>query len=204
MIGRETRVVGDLADLPGSASGHANLVWWGNIGFMLIEGMAFLLAAGCYLYLAGQASAWPPKGDAPPDLLWGLLFLGTLVASEVPNLLLLRAAKGKRAEATRWLALLMCAIGVALIALRGFEFAHLNVGWKNDAYGSVVWMLMVLHATHLITELGETAVQTLWLFTHKIGDDQFADMEDDSNYWTFVVLAWLPLHALVYWAPRLL
>ena len=33
-----TRVVGDLSDLPETASGSSHLVWWGNIGFMAIEG----------------------------------------------------------------------------------------------------------------------------------------------------------------------
>jgi heme/copper-type cytochrome/quinol oxidase subunit 3 len=53
-----------------------------------------------------------------------------------------------------------------------------------------------------VTELGESAVQTVWLFTHQIGDDQFSDVEDNSNYWTFVVVAWLPIYVLIYWAPR--
>ena len=204
MNARATRTIGDLSALPGSANGPTHLVWWGNFGFMLIEGMVFVLAAGSCLYLAAQSSAWPPKGDAPPDLLWGTVFTAMLVASEVPNLLLLRASKRKRARATRWLALLMVVLGFVLTGLRAAEFAHLRIGWDQNAYGSVVWMLMVLHTTHVVTELGETGVQTLWLFTHEIGDDQFADMEDDSNYWTFVVVAWLPLYGLVYWLPRLL
>ena len=42
----------------------------------------------------------------------------------------------------------------------------------------------------------------LWLYTHEIGDDQFADVEDNANYWNFVVVAWLPIYAIVYWVPR--
>jgi len=201
MIG--TRVVGDLSHLPGSATGHRHLVWWGNFGFMLIEGMGFLLAAGCYLYLIGRSTQWPPPGDAPPDLLWGSVLTVALIASELPNLAMLRQAEHRRAGPVRWLALLMCVIGVVLIAIRAIEFGHLNVRWDHDAYGSVMWMLMVLHTTHLVTELGETGVQAAWLFTHEIGDDQFSDMEDDANYWSFVVLAWLPIYFLVYWLPRL-
>ncbi|MGF7147329.1 heme/copper-type cytochrome/quinol oxidase subunit 3 [Sphingomonas zeicaulis] len=197
------RIVGDVRDLPASATGPTNLVWWGNFGFMLIEGMAFLLAAGCYLYLMARTETWPPSGDAPPGLFWSGAFTLALLLSMFPNLLLLRAARNKQARRVRWLAALMMAYGVALIVLRAFEFAHLGIDWQKDAYGSVTWMLLVLHSTHLVTELGETGVQTAWLFTHEIGDDQFADMEDDANYWTFVAIAWLPLYALIYWAPRL-
>lgn len=194
----------DIAALPHSATGPTHLVWWGNFGFMLIEGVAFLLAAGAYFYLIGASPQWPPTGDLPPDLLWGTLFTAAMIASELPNLFLLRAAKRKDAKWTRLLAVLLILIGLALLALRAAEFGHLNVRWDQDAHGSVVWMLMVLHTTHLVTELGETAVQAVWLFTHEIGDDQFADIEDDSNYWTFVMLAWLPLYGIVYWLPRLL
>ena len=96
----------------------------------------------------------------------------------------------------------MVVVSVGLAGLRAAEFAHLNVSWDRDAYGSVLWMLLVLHTTHIVTEFGETGVQTIWLFTHEIGDDQFADMQDGANYWTFVVTAWLPLYGLVYWLPR--
>lgn len=196
------RVVGDLSGLPGSATGPRHLVWWGNFGFMLIEGMAFLLAGACYLYLIGRTTSWPPPGDAPPDLLWGTVFTVALVLSELPNIWLLKAAEAKREKPVRWIALAMSVIGLGLIALRWVEFGHLNVSWDHDAYGSAVWMLMLLHTTHVVTELGETGVVTAWLFTHEIGDDQYADVEDDANYWSFVVLAWLPIYILIYWVPR--
>jgi heme/copper-type cytochrome/quinol oxidase subunit 3 len=66
-----------------------------------------------------------------------------------------------------------------------------------------VWLLMVLHTSHVVTDLGETAVQAAWLYTHEVGPDQFSDVEDNANYWNFVVLAWLPIYGLIYWLPRL-
>ncbi len=200
---RASRIVGDLSDLPESAMGPAHLVWWGNIGFMLIEGTAFLLAIGAYLYLQSQTSPWPPKGDALPGMLWSGIFTAGLLASELPNIWVLRRARAKDERGVRRGVLAMTAIGLILLAFRWFELQHLNVGWDRDAYGSVVWMLMVLHTSHVVTDLGDTAVQALWLCTHEIGDDQFADVEDNANYWSFVVLTWLPLYALIYWSARL-
>lgn len=197
-------VIGDLSIFPASATGPRNITWWGNFGFMLIEGMAFVLAAGCYLYLMARSTSWPPPGDALPGLAWGTTFTVALLASELPNLALLRMAKRQNEKWVRWLALLMVVIGMGLVALRAMEFNHLNIDWSHDAYGSVVWMLMVLHTTHIVTELGETGVQAVWLFTHEIGENQFADVQDNANYWTFVVLAWLPIYGMVYWLPRVL
>jgi cytochrome c oxidase subunit 3 len=197
-------VVGDLSDLPDGAMGPRNLVWWGNIGFMLIEGTAFVLAIGVYLYLQSMTAAWPPRGDALPGLFWSGLFTLGLLASEVPNLWVARKAKQHDARGVRFGTFLMAIIGVVLIGLRWFELQHLGVRWDHDAYGSVVWLLMVLHTSHLITDLGDTVVQSLWLYTHRIDEDQFSDVEDNTEYWSFVVIAWVPIYALLYWLPRLL
>lgn len=201
---REVEIVGDLSGLPASASGARHLVWWGNIGFMLIEGTGFALAATAYLYLmTQQAPNWPPAGTRPPDWIWGLIFTLGLVVSEWPNFWVRRRALAKDARGVRIGVAAMSVIGLLLLIPRGFEFAHLNTRWDSDAYGSVVWMLMVLHTSHIVTDWGDTAVQAAWLFTHEIGDDQFADVEDNANYWTFVVLTWLPIGALVYGLARL-
>ena len=195
-------IVGDLADLPDGAMGARNLVWWGNIGFMLIEGTAFALAIGVYLYLLSMSPAWPPKGDAMPGLFWSAVFTVTLLASEVLNLWVSRKARQKDARGVRVGTLFMALWGLALVALRGVEFAHLGVRWDHDAYGSVLWMLMILHSSHLITDLGDTVVQSAWLYTHEIQEDQFSDVEDNTEYWSFVVAAWLPIYGLLYWVPR--
>jgi heme/copper-type cytochrome/quinol oxidase subunit 3 len=170
---------------------------------MLIEGTGFALAAAAYLYLMTQANQWPPAGDYLPGLLWSGVFTAGLLLSAIPNGFVLRCARHKNVAGVRWGTAGMVGIAMLLMVPRALEFAHLGVPWHQDAYGSVVWLLLVLHTTHIVTEWGESAVIATWLFTHAIEDDQFADVEDNSNYWTFVVLAWLPLYALIYWAPRL-
>jgi heme/copper-type cytochrome/quinol oxidase subunit 3 len=197
-------IVGDLSDLPNSASGADSLVWWGNLGFMLIEGTGFLLAVGSYLFLSSRSGAWPPPGDPLPDLLWSGVFTVALLASALPNLWVKRRAHAKDARGVRIGVLAMTVIGLVLMGLRGAEIAVLVPSWHHDAYGSVVWMLMILHTSHILTDWGDTVVQGLWLFTHRIGDDQFADVEDNCNYWNFVVVAWVPLYAILYWLPRLI
>lgn len=199
---RPIRRVGDLSGLPSSAEGARHLIWWGNISFMLIEGTGFLLAIGAYLYLQSQSPHWPPQGDRLPDLGWSGIFTIGLVLSALPNHWLLRQTRAKDVRRVRIGILLMTLISLALTVVRGFEWRHLGVRWDHDAYGSVVWMLLLLHTTHVLTDLAENAVLTAWLYTHQVGDDQFCDVEDDVNYWNFVIIAWLPIYALLYWVPR--
>jgi cytochrome c oxidase subunit 3 len=200
---RPTRVVGSVSHLPTAGSGPASVSWWGDIGFMLIEGTAFVLAAGAYIYLMSQAAnGWPPKGDALPGLTWSGVFTVVLVASLIPNHWLNRKATAKNARAVRRGSVMMSSLGLVLLAIRGFELAHLGVHWSDDAYASCVWLLMVLHTSHVVAELGEGTVQAAWLSTHEIEDLQYADVQDNCAYWDFVVLTWLPIYVLVYWVPR--
>ena len=193
----------DLSRLPEGGFGARNVIWWGNLAFMLIEGTAFVLAMGAYLYLRGRGGAWPPPGDAMPSLLWSGVFTVGLLASMLPNIWVSKRARAKDARGVRLGVLLMTIVGAVLLAIRGYELTTLNVRWDKDAYGSVVWMLMVLHTSHVITDLGDTAVQGLWLFTHQIGDEQFSDVDNNAAYWTFVVVSWVPIYLLIYWFPRL-
>lgn len=80
------RIVGDVSRLPTYDFGPRNLIWWGTSGFMLIEGMGFVLAIGAYLYLYGRAPEWPPGGTSPPDLLWGTVFTVLLLLTLIPNM----------------------------------------------------------------------------------------------------------------------
>ncbi|MBB5715656.1 cytochrome c oxidase subunit 3 [Sphingomonas aerophila] len=200
---RPVEIVGDLSGLPASANGARNVVWWGNIGFMLIEGTGFALAIAAYLYLATQAPHWPPPGDAVPGLLWSSIFTVGLLLSAIPNLWVRRRALAKDSRGVRAGVLAMSIIGALLLIPRAIEFSHLGVKWYTDGYGSVLWLLLVLHTSHVITDLGDTVVQAVWLFTHEIGEDQFADVEDNANYWTFVVVTWLPVFAVIHGVPRL-
>ena len=197
------RSLGDLSVLPQGGFGERNVIWWGNVAFMLIEGTAFVLACGAYLYLRSRGGPWPPPGDKTPDLFWSGLFSIGLVLSMVPNLWVRGKARAMNGPAIRMGVMLMALLGAILLALRAVELAHLNVRWDHDAYGSVVWMLMILHTSHVITDLGDTLVQGVWLCTHEIGSDQYSEIDDNCSYWSFVVLAWPPLYLLIYWLPRL-
>jgi cytochrome c oxidase subunit 3 len=201
MSGR--RILADLSDLPESAFGSRTLIWWGVLGFMLIEGGGFALAMGSYLFLMGHTNPWPPRFQFPGLLVSGL-FTAILILSEIPNMMTAKAAKAQDERKTQLGLVVMSLIGLGLIAIRFFEFRALNCRWDDNAYGSIVWALLFLHTTHLVTDLADTLVLTVFTFTHEVETDRFSDVADNSNYWRFVVLAWLPIYALVYWLPRLI
>lgn len=197
------RPVLDVSTLPGGAFGPRSLMWWGTMGIVLIEGTAFGLAIGCYFFLRTRMPAWPPGGVAPPDLLWGTVNTIVLFASLVPNQLTKRAAERIDLGGVRLWLIVSLLFAVGFNTVRVFEFMHLNVRWDHDAYGSIVWMLLGLHTTHIVTDFLDSLVLAVLMFTGPIEERRFVDAEENSVYWYFVVLAWLPIYGVIYWAPRL-
>jgi heme/copper-type cytochrome/quinol oxidase subunit 3 len=195
------RIGGSLADLPDYGYGPTALGWWGTLGFVLIEGMAFVLGAGALLYLLPEQPSWPPASP-PPDLLWGTLFTVIVLVSEIPNVWVARASKHQDLRKVRIGLVIAVVIGLALMVVRAFEFGALNERWDHNAYGSIVWALMLMHTVHVLTDVYDTGVLAVLTFTHPVDGRRFSDVEDNAFYWHFVTLAWLALYVLIYLLPR--
>jgi heme/copper-type cytochrome/quinol oxidase subunit 3 len=196
------RIVGDVSALPEAGFGPRTVLWWGLLGFILIEGGGFALAAGAYLFLMSHTDPWPPH-HPPPDLLWGSAFTLLIFVSEILNVITSRAARAQDERTVKLGLIAASAIGILLMVVRGFEFHALNVRWDANAYGSIVWALIFLHTTHVITDLADTIGLTVFSFTHEVDTNRFSDVADNCLYWHFVLVAWLPIYALVYLVPRL-
>lgn len=194
----------DVSALPPGAFGSRTLAYWGTLGIIAIEGMAFALAIGAYAYLVTRRPAWPPDGVAAPDLLWGTLNTVVLLASLIPNQLARRSGERVDLRGVRIWMLLCLVFALAFNIIRIYEFAHLNVSWNRDSYGSIVWLLLGLHTTHIVTDFLDSIVLTALMFVGPVEEHWFVDVEQNAVYWYFVVFAWLPIYGVIYWVPRVL
>jgi heme/copper-type cytochrome/quinol oxidase subunit 3 len=197
-----TRPVLDIGRLPTFGFGSASPMWWGTLGFIAMEGIGFVLAAGSYLYIAWLNDGFP-LGAVPPDLGPGTGLTLLLLVSVIPNIWLDRVARKKNLRKVRLGLLLLSAVGLALCAIRIFEFPALNIRWDDNVYGSLLWLILGLHTAHLATDVVDTLVLTALMFTRHAHGKRFSDVSDNCAYWHFVVASWLPLYALVYGVPRL-
>ena len=194
----------DVAGLPTHAFSHRSLTWWGIIGYMVIEGTAFILAIAAYFFLMSQEQQWAPEPWLPPGLFAGTLFTLVILLSEIPNTMAKKAAETYDVAKVRQLLPWVAGIGALLLVIRGFEFNSLNVLWSDNAYGSIIWALLLLHTLHIGTDWGDTVV--LWLLMrtpHGEEPRRLVDVDENALYWRFVWLSWLPIYALIYWVPRL-
>jgi cytochrome c oxidase subunit 3 len=193
----------DVSDLPLVVFSHRSLMWWGVLGMMAIETTVFALATMAYFFLRSHAATWPISA-LPPDLRWGTANTVVMLASILPAWLAQKAALKQRLHAVQLWLVVSVLFGVVFIVIRWMEFATLNVRWDSNAYGSVVWLLLGLHTTHIVTDVIDTIVLTVLFFTGPLDGKRFVDVSENSFYWYYVVGTWVPIYLVLYWGARAL
>jgi heme/copper-type cytochrome/quinol oxidase subunit 3 len=168
---------------------------------IVIEGMAFAFMIVIYFYFRSLSDTWPAGGGAP-DLVWGTLNLALILLSAIPNVATDKAAINHDLPKVRAGLVTLSVFGVVLLVVRALEFTTLNVRGDESAYGSAVWMLLGLHTFNLITDVADSLVLTAVMFKEPLEGKRFVDVAENSGYWNFVVVSWVPIYAVVYWGPR--
>ena len=197
-------VVGDVSTLPNHVYGPRDLMWWGTVSFMLIEGFTLGLCVITYFYLIRKEASWPPTGTPYPDNLPFIVQAIVMLLGCVAAFVAARAAR-KLDQRTLALALLASSVlGVASLVVRGFEFGALHVRWDENAYGSAIWTTMGFHTTLLLPDVVDGIALTVLAWTRPLAAKEFIGATDNSNYWYFVSATWIAVSAIFLLTPRFL
>jgi heme/copper-type cytochrome/quinol oxidase subunit 3 len=191
----------DVSPLPSVTFATRSITWWGTLGMMVIEGSVFALALAAYFYLHSRSDTWPP-GVLPPDLFWGTFNTAIFILSVIPTEWYRRRARRGDTTSVQIGLILSIVIGMAILFVRYEEMLHLNSDWTQSAYGSIIWLIMGLHITHLVTDWVDGVVLTVLFFSPHVEGKRFVDAEENASYWYFVVITWIPIYLVIYWAPR--
>jgi cytochrome c oxidase subunit 3 len=168
-----------------------------------IEATVFVVTIAAYFYLQGTQSEWPPAGTPNPGLFWPSLNTLILLISLYPNQKAKTAAEKLDLRGVRIWMVVADLFAVVFVIVRVFEYRALHVSWDSNAYGSVTWALLSLHGLHLATDLFDSVLLTALMFTeHGKMPKRMEDVSANAFYWYFVVLAWIPIYLVLYWAPR--
>jgi cytochrome c oxidase subunit I+III len=203
MSAAERRVL-DVSELPKVVFGHRSLLWWGTIGFMVIEGFTLALMVASYFYLRTNEFTWPPGRTPLPGLLIPTINTLLLLGVMAPMYLAARAAKRfDRVGVGRWL-LAATALTLVVNVLRWWELLALNVRWDAHAYASAAWGVVVLHTTLIVVDFFETGTLSALFLSGRAMRKHYPDAADAAMYQYFMSLAWVPIYLIVYWGPRVL
>jgi heme/copper-type cytochrome/quinol oxidase subunit 3 len=196
------RRVGTIGHLPQTAFNAGALTWWGMALMMLIEGFTLVLVVFAYLYIRHRYLEWPPHPTPLPTLGVPIATLIVLLASVVPAWIAVRRARVHDRRGVRDALLWQSVLCVTAMVLRYFEFRSLGVRWDTNAYASVAWALIVAHTLLAILDVLDTIGLTLLFTVGEPEEKHLVDTSENSIFWYFVVLAWIPVFALVFLYPR--
>lgn len=200
----QTRGDFDVSGLPTVAFGNHNQTWWGTTGFMLVETTTLGILISSYFYLARNQDGWPPGGTPLPDLGIPTAVLVFMLLPIAPKALAIR--RGRAIDVWGVVRYMSIAIALASVGavLRIWEFKAVNVRWDDNAYGSVVWGLLVFHTLLLVVDLIEESVITMFLVSKHRERKHLADAEDSASYQFFLSFASLIVYLTIYIAPRVM
>jgi heme/copper-type cytochrome/quinol oxidase subunit 3 len=202
-VTQRLRGVMDLRGLPDVVFGPRDIMWWGTLGFVLIEGFTLVLCAVAYVYVTQNFSTWPPQNTPLPSLVAPTVQVVVMLISMLPARWTARAARRYDLGKVRIGLVIATAFGAAIVGLRAWELlVSLNVKWDSNAYGSVQWLVLGSHATLLAVELVEIGGMMLIFWLAPVEEKHMSDVADMVFYWYFMVLSWLPLYVLCFWLPR--
>jgi heme/copper-type cytochrome/quinol oxidase subunit 3 len=199
---RPIRAEANVAALPTVTFGPRSLMWWGTLGFMVIEGWTLALLVVSYLYLRQNYEAWPPLRTPHPSLLIPTINLVLMFVSVVPMYLAAVAAKKlDEPGVKRWL-VISSIIATPIAVLRWWELWAINVRWDTNAYGSAAWVIVGFHTSLLLLDVIDTWGLTLFYFLKQLPLKAFSDTTDNTFYWYFTIGIWIPIYLIVYVGPR--
>jgi cytochrome c oxidase subunit 3 len=200
---RRSRAVIDVSQLPDIAFGPKDIMWWGTLGFVVIEGWTLVLCAAIYLYLTENFAAWPPEGTPRPSLVAPTIQMLLMLASIPLINWVQRAARRFDIGAVKRGLAIAAVLNLVFVLLRCWEILRsLNVKWDTNAYGSAQWLVLVMHGTLLLVEFVEVAGMALIFWFGALEEKHCSDAADMGFYWKFMVFAWVPLYLLCFWLPR--
>lgn len=196
----EQRVL-DVSALPQGTLDSRSLIWWGNLGMIVIEGTMFAMVIATFLYFRMANIDWPPSTVPKPDLLWPTINVVLLALSAIPAWIADRAAlRQEKSEAVLGMSLCVL-VGIVFLAIRATNVAHLGYKWSDHAFGSIVWVVLGLHSFHTLTASGENSMLLIYAALRPMTRKRFLDFRCGAVYWYFVIISWLPFYFFIYVQP---
>jgi cytochrome c oxidase subunit III len=193
----------DVGRLPVLVSGSRAPLWWAMLFLVIIECVVFGTFITSYFYYRSLAPQWPPAGINPPDLLLPTINTLILVGS---SMAIWWADNGiKKGDAARlkigaFAAILFSAV---FLILKVWEYADVKYFWDTNAYGSVIWTMIVFHSAHVASVLLKGVVVLVLAFRGYFTRHRHLGVDVNGLYWHFVVVIWIPIYLTIYIVPRL-
>jgi cytochrome c oxidase subunit 3 len=180
--------------------GYDTGVW----GIALVISTELVLFGGLlstYFFLRATSPTWPPAGIEPPTLDWQpWLFTAILLGSSLPIFHAESAQRRGKLRVVRFDLALSFVMGAAFLTWTIKDFHDLPFRWTDNAYASIYWCTIGLHALHVAFGLVFSATLQV---RAAVGRRIHNVLEVFSLYWHFVDVVWILVFTSVFLSPHL-
>lgn len=177
--------------------------WWGMITLIATESMVFLVLLGAYFFLRASAPAWPVGGIKPPELALSVPFSFVLWGSSLPIFYADAAIRRGSARGLRIGLAVSALMGAAFLAFTAKDFHDLTFGWRDNAYGSIYYTIVGLHALHVFIGLAMNILVQVKAWQNKFTAERHTTVDVFSLYWHFVDVVWVFVFASLFLSEAL-
>jgi heme/copper-type cytochrome/quinol oxidase subunit 3 len=180
--------------------------WWGTVVLITTEAMVFIALLSSYFFVRAGEPVWPPPGIPLPELHRSVLFTVILLASSIPVFWMEHAlTRGHMGQVKLTLALAFV-MGAAFLANTIYDYLHMEFGLGDNAYSSLFWTIIGLHAIHVLVGLLVSAVVQLKVWMGLVDEEHHITPEVFALYWHFVDGVWIFVFTSLilspHWGPR--
>jgi heme/copper-type cytochrome/quinol oxidase subunit 3 len=167
------------------------------------EAMVFVALLSAYFFVRAGAPAWPPPGIPEPELHRTILFTFVLLGSSIPILWMEHAIhRGDMRQVAISLAIAFV-MGAAFLVNTGYDFLHMEYGIHDTAYGSLFWVIIGLHALHVLVGLLMSLTVQVKVWTGRVTPEHHVTPEVFALYWHFVDGVWIFVFASLILSPHI-
>jgi heme/copper-type cytochrome/quinol oxidase subunit 3 len=177
--------------------------WWGMVVLITTEGMVFLSLLAAYFFVRAGSPRWPPPGIPLPELHRSVVFSVVLLASSIPIFWMEHAlARGHMRQVAVTLAIAFL-MGLAFLGNTAYDYLNQEFGLRENAYASLFWVILGLHAIHVFVGLLMSATVQVKVWTGRVTPEHHVTPEVFALYWHFVDGVWLFVFAALFLSPHL-
>jgi heme/copper-type cytochrome/quinol oxidase subunit 3 len=191
------------AELAAPSDRRRSVGWWGMVLLIATEATIFASLLASYFFIRAVAPQWPPAGIEAPALDRIGIFSVVLLGSSVPLFAAESAIRRGRVTRLRVLLAVSFVMGLAFLCNQGFEYRELHFGLKDDAYGSLFFVITGLHGLHVLVGLCMNLVVQAKAAVGRVTADRHDTLRVFALYWHFVDVVWIFVFTTLYLSPHL-
>ncbi|MDQ6728373.1 MAG: heme-copper oxidase subunit III [Actinomycetota bacterium] len=177
--------------------------WWGMAVVIMTEAMIFAILLASYLFLRAASKEWPLGGIEVPKLALSLPFSFVLWGSSLPIFWAEASIRNGHVGRLKAGLAISFVMGLSFFAFTLYDFNDLHFGWRTNAYGSIYYTIVGLHAFHVFLGLGINMMVQLKAWSGRYDHGRYASAEVFFLYWHFVDVVWLAVFPILFLSPHI-